>query len=102
MLLLLDKESVEKADIVLADVPCSGLGVIGKKTDIKYRTDEDKIQELAVLQKQILHNAASYVKPGGILIYSTCTITSEEKSEQCGMVYGELPICTGKSGSVSV
>lgn len=75
---LLDKESVEKADIVLADVPCSGLGVIGKKTDIKYRTDEDKIQELAVLQKQILHNAASYVKPGGILIYSTCTITSEE------------------------
>ena len=63
---------------VLADVPCSGLGVIGKKTDIKYRTDEDKIQELAVLQKQILHNAASYVKPGGILIYSTCTITSEE------------------------
>lgn len=62
---ILDKESIEKADIVLADVPCSGLGVIGKKTDIKYRTDEDKIQELSVLQKRILHNAASYVKPGG-------------------------------------
>ena len=49
-----------------------------KENRYQVRTDEDKIQELAVLQKQILHNAASYVKPGGILIYSTCTITSEE------------------------
>lgn len=76
-----DKESLEKADIVLADVPCSGLGVIGKKTDIKYRVDQDKVQELVVLQRQILHNAASYVKPGGTLIYSTCTITREENIE---------------------
>lgn len=76
-----DKESFEKADIVLADVPCSGLGVIGKKTDIKYRVDQDKIQELVVLQRQILHNAASYVKPGGTLIFSTCTITREENIE---------------------
>ena len=76
-----DKESLEKADIVLADVPCSGLGVIGKKTDIKYRVDQDKIQELVVLQRQILHNAASYVKPGVTLIYSTCTITREENIE---------------------
>lgn len=75
---ILDKDSIGKADIVLADVPCSGLGVMGKKTDIKYRVTEDRIQELAVLQKQILHNASSYVKPGGILIYSTCTITAEE------------------------
>lgn len=78
---ILDRESVEKADVVLADVPCSGLGVIGKKTDIKYRTDEDKIRELTVLQRQILHNAASYVKPGGVMIYSTCTITKEENQE---------------------
>lgn len=78
---ILDKEAIEKADIVLADVPCSGLGVIGKKTDIKYRVDEDKIQELSQLQKQILHNAASYVKPGGVLIYSTCTITKEENQD---------------------
>lgn len=76
-----DRASEGKADIVLADVPCSGLGVIGKKTDIKYRVDEDKIQELAVLQRQILHNAAAYVKPGGTLIYSTCTITREENTE---------------------
>lgn len=75
---ILDKNSIGKADIVLADVPCSGLGVMGKKTDIKYRVTEDRIQELAVLQKQILHNASSYVKPDGTLIYSTCTITAEE------------------------
>lgn len=75
---VLDKESVGQADIVLADVPCSGLGVIGKKTDVKYRADLEKIQELSVLQKRILHNAASYVKPGGTLIYSTCTIMKEE------------------------
>lgn len=78
---ILDKESVGKADIVLADVPCSGLGVIGKKTDIKYRTDPDKISDLVILQRQILHNAASYVKPGGTLIYSTCTVTREENQE---------------------
>lgn len=75
---VLDRDSVGKADIVLADVPCSGLGVIGKKTDIKYRVDEDKLKELTLLQKQILHNAAAYVKPGGTLVYSTCTITREE------------------------
>ncbi|NCB91623.1 MAG: 16S rRNA (cytosine(967)-C(5))-methyltransferase RsmB [Clostridia bacterium] len=78
---VLDKDSIEKADIVLADVPCSGLGVIGKKTDIKYRIDPEKIKELVVLQRQILHNAAAYVKPGGTLIYSTCTITREENIE---------------------
>ena len=78
---ILDKESIGKADIVLADVPCSGLGVMGKKTDIKYRVTEERIQELTVLQKQIIHNVSSYVKPGGTLIYSTCTITSEENQE---------------------
>ena len=78
---ILDKDSIEKADVVLADVPCSGLGVIGKKTDIKYRIEQDKIRELVVLQRQILHNAAAYVKPGGTLIYSTCTITREENQE---------------------
>lgn len=76
-----DKDAAGKADIVLADVPCSGLGVISKKTDIKYRVDEDEIQELVILQRRILHNASAYVKPGGTLIYSTCTITPEENLE---------------------
>ncbi len=78
---ILDRESVGQADIVLADLPCSGLGVIGKKTDIKYRVTPDRIQELVILQRRILHHAASYVKPGGIIIYSTCTITPEENEQ---------------------
>ena len=88
---VLDKESVGTADIVLADVPCSGLGVIGKKTDVKYRSDLDKIQELAVLQKRILHNAASYVKSGGVLIYSTCTITREENIDNVNWFVENYP-----------
>ncbi|MBS6196605.1 MAG: 16S rRNA (cytosine(967)-C(5))-methyltransferase RsmB [Clostridiales bacterium] len=86
-----DKSSVNKADIVLADVPCSGLGVIGKKTDIKYRTDQEKIKDLVILQRQILHNAASYVKPGGTLIYSTCTITKEENLENVNWFLENYP-----------
>ena len=75
---IFDIESVEKADIVLCDVPCSGLGVIGKKPDIKYKASKTKIEELVVLQRRILNNAAAYVKVGGTLIYSTCTISKEE------------------------
>lgn len=78
---IFDRKSAEQYDIVLADLPCSGLGVIGKKTDIKYRVDPDKIRDLVQLQRQILHNAASYVKPGGVLIYSTCTICQEENEK---------------------
>ena len=74
----LDYEALEKADILLADVPCSGLGVIGRKTDIKYNISQAGIQELAALQRKILEQASTYVKPGGTLIYSTCTITKEE------------------------
>lgn len=73
-----DKESVGKADIVLADVPCSGFGVIGKKNDIKYKVTRQKQEDLIILQKRILHNASFYVKEGGTLIYSTCTISEEE------------------------
>lgn len=78
---IFDPASIEKADIVLCDVPCSGLGVIGKKTDIKYKASKQKIEELAVLQRKILNNAAAYVKEGGILIYSTCTIGQEENQD---------------------
>ena len=73
-----DKISEDKADVVIADVPCSGLGVIGRKPDIKYRTTEETIEELIPLQRKILHNAASYVRPGGVIIYSTCTLGSRE------------------------
>lgn len=70
-----------KADIVLADLPCSGLGIIGKKQDIKYNVTKEGILELAELQKQILSVVTRYLKPDGILLYSTCTIRKEENIE---------------------
>ena len=79
--LVYDEESEEKADIVIADLPCSGLGVIGKKADIKYKMTEETQRELAKLQKNILQIVHRYVKPGGTLVYSTCTINEEENME---------------------
>ncbi len=76
-----DEASVGKADVVLADLPCSGLGVIGKKTDIRYRMSQEQQGELAKLQRKILDTVQSYVKPGGTLLYSTCTINLEENEE---------------------
>lgn len=73
-----DSGSEGKADVVLADLPCSGLGVMGKKKDICYKTSKEDVTHLANVQREILANAVKYVKPGGILIYSTCTIEKEE------------------------
>ena len=70
-------ELVGKADLVLADVPCSGLGVIIRKPEMKYR-DEFDFDELVEIQKGILETGSSYLKPGGRLIYSTCTINPRE------------------------
>lgn len=75
---VIDQESVDKADVLICDLPCSGLGVLGKKTDIRYKVTEASIAELASLQREILSTVVSYVKQGGTLIYSTCTINKEE------------------------
>lgn len=87
-----DAMSAEAADIVIADLPCSGLGVLKKKSDIKYRMTQAQIDELVQLQRQILKNAAAYVKPGGTLIYSTCTVTKEENEEQTKWIAENLPL----------
>lgn len=76
--LIPDSKKKEWADIVIADLPCSGLGIISKKNDIKYHIKREQLLELSNLQRTILANAATYVKPGGILLYSTCTINPEE------------------------
>ena len=76
-----DVESECKADIVLADVPCSGYGVIGKKPEIKYRMTPQRQEEIVILQRTILAQASEYVKSRGALIYSTCTIAKEENEE---------------------
>lgn len=69
------------ADIVIADVPCSGLGVMGRKNDIKYNATEARLSELIRLQRQILKACVDYVKPGGRLLYSTCTINVGENED---------------------
>ena len=70
-------------DVVIADVPCSGYGIIRKKPDIRYK-DPDDMRELPSLQLQILSNQADYVKPGGLLLYSTCTVLKRENEEVVG------------------
>lgn len=78
---LLDPEKEEKMDIVLADLPCSGLGVLGKKPDLRYKMTPEKEEELVRLQQKILSVVQTYVKPGGTLVYSTCTIHRAENEE---------------------
>lgn len=76
-----DEKLVEKADVVIADLPCSGLGVIGRKGDIKYRVTKEDVTQIAKLQKEILQVVSRYVRPGGTLLFSTCTVTKQENEE---------------------
>ena len=69
-----------KADRVICDVPCSGLGVFSKKPDLRYK-DIDSISALPPLQYEILEKSSSYLKDGGILVYSTCTVNPKENEE---------------------
>ncbi len=78
---VLDEASVGKADVLICDLPCSGLGVMGKKTDIRYKMTAEKQQDLVQLQRDILSTVHAYVKPGGTLVYSTCTIHKGENEE---------------------
>jgi 16S rRNA (cytosine967-C5)-methyltransferase len=79
---VLDPAAENKYDVVIADLPCSGLGIIRKKPDIKYNQTEASLGELVQLQAKILENAARYVKAGGVLCYSTCTINKDENENQ--------------------
>lgn len=85
------EESLETADVVLADLPCSGLGVLGKKTDLKYRMTREQQKDLASLQRKILGVVQAYVKPGGTLIYSTCTIHLEENEKNADWFLKNFP-----------
>ncbi len=69
-------------DCVIMDVPCSGLGVMGKKRDIKYNLSNEGLDSLIDLQRKIIDSCVSYVKPGGKLLYSTCTMRRAENEEQ--------------------
>ena len=86
-----DKSECGKYDAVICDLPCSGLGVIAGKPDIKYKTKPGDIEELATIQREILDVASAYVKRGGRLIYSTCTVTDAENRENAKWFAKEHP-----------
>ena len=87
-----DEKSFHRADIVLCDVPCSGLGVIGKKQDIRYRMNPTRQEELVRIQRRILSVSQNYVKPGGVLIYSTCTIGADENQMNLKYFLDNFPV----------
>ena len=72
---------MEKYDIVIADVPCSGLGVMARKPDIKLNASLDGIARLTGLQKKILENTVRYVKKDGFIVFSTCTVGDAENED---------------------
>ena len=72
---------INNFDIVVCDVPCSGIGVIKNKPEIKYKITNKYIEDISKLQYQILENSKNYVKKGGVLMYSTCTIDKRENIE---------------------
>lgn len=84
-------EDEGRADIVMADLPCSGLGVMGRKADIKFLMTPEKIGQLAALQRNILSVVQRYVKPGGVLIYSTCTVSKAENEENMDWFVQHFP-----------
>lgn len=84
-----DKSMDESFDYVLADVPCSGLGVMGSKPEIRFSLDETELAELRKVQKAILKNAVSYTKEGGRIEYSTCTLNRDENERIIESVLNE-------------
>ena len=83
------EEFLDSFDLVIADVPCSGLGIIRKKPDIRYK-DPKPLENLPQVQAAILDNVARYVRPGGVLLYATCTLLERENE---GVVRGFLDRC---------
>ncbi|MFP4228271.1 MAG: 16S rRNA (cytosine(967)-C(5))-methyltransferase RsmB [Salinivenus sp.] len=77
-----DRPDPPQADRVLLDVPCSGLGVLGKRADLRWQRSPDDLEDLVALQDDLLDAAARLVRPGGLLVYSTCTIAPEENEHR--------------------
>lgn len=88
---IFDENYKERADVLLMDVPCSGLGVIGKKRDIKYHVTPESLRSITELQKQIVENSWQYVKRGGTLLYSTCTINPAENEQMVEWITEKFP-----------
>lgn len=78
---VLDGKLIEKIDRVLVDAPCTGFGIIRRKPDIKWSKNSEDKAEIVSLQHKILSTASKYVKDGGVLVYSTCTLEPEENEK---------------------
>lgn len=87
---VLDETLLETADVLIADVPCSGLGVIGRKPDIKYRVTRQSLEEIVTLQREIVRNAVRYLKADGVMLYSTCTMNPAENEEMVHWICREF------------
>ncbi len=88
---LTDEKYIGKADVLLMDVPCSGLGVMGKKRDIKYHANPEGLKSITELQRKIIGSSWQYVKPGGVLLYSTCTIHRGENEDMVKWICENFP-----------
>ena len=94
-----NEEFCEGFDCVLADVPCSGTGVIRSRPEIKFIRTEEEVSELLKIQENILKNAVRYIKPGGVLVYSTCSILKRENICQVSKLLENTDdICLGDAG----
>ena len=78
---VLNEQFIEKFDKVLLDAPCSGLGIMKRKPDIRHNKTREDLEDIASIQRAIVKNAVRYVKPGGRLVYSTCTISYKENEK---------------------
>ena len=76
------EDLLESFDKILIDAPCSGIGVMWEKPDVKYRHNLESISSLVEEQRNILEVCSKYVKPGGVLVYSTCSILQKENQQQ--------------------
>lgn len=88
---MFNPEWEEAFDVLIADVPCSGIGVMARKSDIKYNVTNESMMEICNLQKKIVSNVSRYVKKGGVMIYSTCTIHKAENEKMVRFIENNLP-----------
>lgn len=112
---IFDEGLENSSDYVLIDVPCSGLGIIRKKPEIKYTKDLKALKEIVEIQRKIMSNSAKYVKVGGTILYSTCTLNKEENQDNIEwfiknypeyslepLFYGNLPNFIYDNGTVTI
>lgn len=92
----LNEKLLVSSDRILIDVPCSGLGIIRKKPEIKWNKTRSELREIVPIQRKIMENAWKYLKSGGVMVYSTCTINKEENEENIDWFVNTYKDCTVK------